>query len=265
MCALPLAILLAVFFVFPVSSSAQPIDPVRNSAIKADMKSAESGKHFTHSLPRPSDFGDFASLEDWIKANYTIYLVPDSITHGVQDGHDTTSFFTVGDDGIYDHHIFSDTGEGFVLQTTANLKVPGEGETNTLGFARESQNGKAIPMVATAASSSCGQYACLCAAYARCIVPSLPSTSLSYYTEKLKAINWPYPGSPSIGAVAVMQITMPFGHMGVINNMWWSWHGYTADLIVQLNEANYAPPGCRITYNRSGKPGDLHIVGYFRP
>lgn len=254
-----LAILLVVLFSFPVSSSAQPTDQVRF------LQTVEAGKHVTHHLPRPSDLGDFASLEDWIKANYSTYLVPDSLKHNIQDGRDTISFFTVRDDGIFDHHTLFDTGEEFTLQTTSDLKVPGEDEANTIGFTPKIQTSKALPMAANVASSSCSNYACLCAAYARCMVPSprWPAGSLSYYTEKLKAINWPYPGSPLIGAVAVMQITMPFGHMGVINNMWWNWHGYTADLIVQLNEANYV--SCTITTYRSGKIGDLHIVGYFRP
>jgi hypothetical protein len=44
----------------------QPTDRVRF------LQTVAAGKHVTHHLPRPTDLGDFASLEEWIKANYTI-------------------------------------------------------------------------------------------------------------------------------------------------------------------------------------------------
>jgi hypothetical protein len=101
-----------------------------------------------------------------------------------------------------------------------------------------------------------------CTSYVRCLIPSYPRPAY-WYTEKLKTINWPYPGSPLVGAVAIMNVGTPWGHVGVINGMWWVWQGYTANLYLSLNEANYTYH--TVTYIRSGTVPQLRIVGYYRP
>lgn len=227
--------------------------------IEPDQMALASGKHVTHHLRRPTDLGDFTSLEEWVKANYTTYLIPNSMTHAVQNGRDAISFITVGEDGIYDHHILYDADGEFVLQTTSDLKIPGAGEDGPeLDSGNRSSKTKSMVAAATSATSTCGGYACNCTLYARCLV-GFPSPA-TYYTEKVKAINWPYPNYPWYGYVAVMNISPPYGHLGVVNGIGAdpNWH-----TIVSLNEANYR--ACQITYTRNGTPASMRIVGYYRP
>lgn len=233
--------------------------------IKPDRTVLEAGKHQTHRLSRPTDYIDYKSMEEWVKANYTTYLVIDSLKREIQDGRETVSFMTLADDGVYDHHSLSEASDGaFVLQTTADLPPPTELEKNgivTRDIQASKKWGGVVAATAIAASGpSCSGYACNCTLYARCLVPSLP-TPMTYYSEKIKHIN---SQSPSIGAVTIMNISPPFGHVGVVNGLWFNWHpNYTADTFIQLNEANYR--ACQVTINRSGTPSSMHVVGYYRP
>jgi hypothetical protein len=265
-----LAILLVVLLISPVSSSAQPTDKVRF------LQTVEVGKHVTHHLPRPTDLGDFASLEEWIKANYTIYLLADTLKHSTRGGQDAISFFTMSEDGRADHNVLVDTGDEFTLQTTSTIKPPQESvATADAGDMPENETSIKASLMATAAvSSSCAtgstwnssltppgyqRNACNCVLYVRCLVPSFPSPA-TYLTEKLQHNNVSY---PSMGWVAIMNYDYPYGHVGVIDGMWWAWQGYISNLNLSLNEANYYP--CQVMTNRTGTPGTLHIVGYFRP
>ena len=257
--ALPLAMLLAVFSILGGSSVASAADESAKHQINPDVAAAISaGKHYTHNLPRPTDFSDFKSIDEWISANYLDTLIPDTLTHNIQDGQDAVSFFTRGDDGSYDHHILIDTGDGFTLKTTADLKVPIPADDISKGLSAHAISGDQCAISSTLGTPN----KCDCVFYVRCRIPSYPRPAM-YWTEKLKTINWPYPGSPIIGAVAIMAYSLPFGHVGIINNMYWVWSGWSANLYLTLDEANFTP--CTVTYNRSGTIPQLRIYGYYLP
>jgi len=57
---------------------------------------------------------------------------------------------------------------------------------------------------------------------------------------------------PKIGAVAVMNTGLPFGHLGIVQ-------GFNDDIII-IHEANFKLG--KIT-ERSGTPAELKILGYF--
>jgi hypothetical protein len=100
---------------------------------------------------------------------------------------------------------------------------------------------------------------CNCVYSVRCLVPSYPSPA-TYYSQKVKSINASW---PAVGSVAIIRINPPYGHVAEINNMWWNWTDYIANLNVPLSEANYrARQG---TTTRRGTPANLQIVGYYLP
>lgn len=229
--------------------------------MKPDIALLAITKHKVLHLPRPTDYNDFASMEDWIGANYGPYLVLGSFEHGFENGAAVTSFITSSDDGVYDHHTLSEGSDGgFLLRTTADLNYPAEqGDILTTAAALAHDGFDNNASASRTADSCSSKYACNCTLYARCLVPSLPSPA-TYYTEKVKAINWPYPNLPWYGYVAVMNISPPYGHLGIVNAL-----GRDANwnVIVSLNEANYR--ACQVTYTRNGTPANLRIAGYYRP
>ena len=249
-CFAPLAMVLAVLILLPTFAAAQ-----------VNFKAIAASKHFTRHAPRPTDLSDFASLDEWIKANYNTTLLAETIEHSFQDGREVISFFTTSENGLTDHHKLVDTGEGFTVETTSAIEPPGDAVESLAASLTlpQAETSKFSPMAAVASTSSCSQYACNCVNYARCTVPKYP-TPAYWYTEKLKTINT---YTPSVGAVAIMNYDQPYGHVGVINGQWWVWQGWVANMYLSLNEANFV--SCKVTTSRSGTIPQLHIVGYYRP
>ncbi|MDR7419597.1 MAG: CHAP domain-containing protein [Armatimonadota bacterium] len=90
-----------------------------------------------------------------------------------------------------------------------------------------------------------------CVYYARCRVPSLPY-NLFTYAQKVSIIN---SSTPRTGAVAVMNVGLPWGHLAVVE------HVYPDGRIV-VKESNYRAGQFTV---RRGFPGELRVTGYYQP
>jgi len=95
-------------------------------------------------------------------------------------------------------------------------------------------------------------YKCNCVKYARSLVPSLPY-GLWTILNKKKIIN---STKSKIGSVAIMNVGLPWGHVGVVIDR--TKHGSWKT----IKEANFRL--CKIT-ERTGKTKSLKIIGYFDP
>jgi hypothetical protein len=91
-----------------------------------------------------------------------------------------------------------------------------------------------------------------CVLYARSKVPSLPF-GLWTIKDKKKIINTQ---TSRVGAVAIMNVGLPWGHVGVVIDRTKSGKYKT------IREANFK--FCKIT-ERTGKTADLKILGYYDP
>ena len=93
---------------------------------------------------------------------------------------------------------------------------------------------------------------CNCVKFARSIVPSLPF-GLWTIGDKKKIIN---SQTSRVGAVAIMNVGLPWGHVGVVIERSDSGKYKT------IKEANFKL--CKIT-ERTGTTKDLKILGYYDP
>lgn len=107
------------------------------------------------------------------------------------------------------------------------------------------------------AQTSCDSYACNCVKWVRCArVPSLPY-GLDTLADKKKIIN---SYTPAVGSVAVMDIYGDVGHLAYVAAVFTDSSG---NVMIRVEEANY--DACQITYNRTGTPGAMKVVGYYNP
>jgi hypothetical protein len=93
------------------------------------------------------------------------------------------------------------------------------------------------------------QNKCNCVKFARSLMPQLPF-GLWTILDKRKIIN---SHLAKIGRVAIMNVGMPWGHVGVVV-------AKNGNLIT-IREANYK--FCKIT-ERTGTEAELKIIGYFK-
>lgn len=93
--------------------------------------------------------------------------------------------------------------------------------------------------------------ACNCVLYARTLVPSLPR-GLFTLQDKKNIIN---SYNPSQGSVAIIDSGQQWGHVAVVTSV-------NNDGTVTIQESNWGR--CRIG-SRTGTPGDLRILGYYKP
>ncbi len=89
-----------------------------------------------------------------------------------------------------------------------------------------------------------------CVFYVRARVPKLPY-GLWTIKDKKKIIN---DHTPKIGSVAIMNVGLPWGHVGIITKV--------GTRHLTIKEANFKYG--KIT-ERHGTTGDLKILGYFNP
>lgn len=95
-------------------------------------------------------------------------------------------------------------------------------------------------------------FASNCVKYVRSLVPSLPYGLWTIWDKK-KIIN---SQTSRVGAVAIMNVGMPWGHVGVVIARTKSGSQKT------IKEANFLSG--KIT-ERTGKTSELKILGYFDP
>lgn len=94
------------------------------------------------------------------------------------------------------------------------------------------------------------QWRCNCVKYARSMVPKLPYGLFTLNNKKcvINACN------PKVGSVAIMNIGLPWGHVGVVE--------YVGKHHITIREANFQ--SCAIT-ERHNTEEELRIIGYFQP
>ncbi len=207
----------------------------------------EAGQHQTYRLSRPENF---ESKESWVRENYTDYLFPNSLKFEARANREAVSFWTI-QDGILDHNVLSEEDGILVLETTTKLDPVGDVAEPGI------TSGKVATARAASASCDTSTNRCNCVLYARCLVPSLPFGLFTYADKKGIIIN---AVTASPGAVAVMNISPPYGHLGVVATVTKDRYGKVTS--VTLKEGNYR--NCTLT-TRTGTPSSMKIVGYFRP
>ena len=89
---------------------------------------------------------------------------------------------------------------------------------------------------------------CNCVKWVRDRVPKLPF-GLWTILDKKKIIN---AKNPKVGRVAIMNVGMPWGHVGIVHKL------QGKEIIIR--EANYKM--CKVT-ERQGTEAELKILGYF--
>lgn len=90
-----------------------------------------------------------------------------------------------------------------------------------------------------------------CVYYARCRVPSLPGNLFTYQQKAARRNS----STPRVGAVAIMNIYAPWGHVAVVEQV-------LPDSRILVREGNYHPG--RVT-ERTGYPADMRVTGYYQP
>src|SRR6185295_11852180 len=190
----------------------------------------------------------FSSLEEFIASNYTEYLVSGSMKNSFIGDFETVLFTSVVG-GRMETSLLMDTGKALVLFSTARPIA-----TDLLGDQPDSLG---LGIEGNAAPCDTATNRCNCVLYARCLVPRLPY-GLITYADKKNIIN---SYSASVGAVAVMNIAPPYGHVGKVTKVVKNSSGVVTS--ITLDEANYS--SCRISTTRSGSPSTLKVTGYFKP